>query len=203
MCQVPTNGKAVIHVLGNLTVARGGVFDAQSSPSRITVGHNVLAWPGSLLGLGCQPDTDHTGHPCAHHPNGHSVNTVKGNVVAFKANTVLLNGITVKKNVVLIGGGGDIPWAIKNNIIKRNLVVAGVTADWVGVLFNTIGRNALLTHITVTDPGDPGRTVAVVVNTVGRNLICHALKPGVSGGFIPGEVNFVGGKALGQCAALV
>ena len=40
-------------------------------------------------------------------------------------------------------------------------------------------------------------------NTVGRNLICMGLAPAVSGGFIPGEVNVVGRKATGQCAALV
>ena len=57
--------------------------------------------------------------------------------------------------------------------------------------------------ITATDPGDPGRSVAVVENTVGRNLICFGLAPAVSGGFIPGEVNHVGHQAIGQCATLV
>ena len=52
-------------------------------------------------------------------------------------------------------------------------------------------------------PGRPGPTVAVVENTVGRNLNCTGLAPGVSGGFIPGEVNHVGGNATGQCASLV
>ena len=78
-----------------------------------------------------------------------------------------------------------------------------MTADWLGVQFNTIAHNATLTNITATDPGDPGRTVAVVENTVGRNLNCTGLAPGVSGGFIPGEVNHVTGNATGQCAALV
>jgi hypothetical protein len=87
--------------------------------------------------------------------------------------------------------------------IARNLTISNVAADWLGVQFNWIGGNATLTNITALDPGDPGRSVAVVENTVGRNLICMGLAPAVSGGFIPGEVNHVGHNAIGQCAALV
>jgi hypothetical protein len=201
-CNVPAD--AVIRVVGNVNVAAGAVLDAQSAPSTITVGHDVTAAPGSFLGLGCQPDYPHnTGHPCTVEPDGHSTITINGNVTAFRADTVLLNGITVNRNVTLIGGGGDIPWSIKNNHIGGNLTVGGVTADWLGVLFNSIGGNATLIHITATDPGDPGRLVFVVRNTVGRNLICAGLAPGVSGGFFPGEVNVVGRHAIGQCASLI
>ena len=49
-------------------------------------------------------------------------------------------------------------------------------------------------------PGASG-LVYVVQNTIGRNLWCKGLS-GVSGGFVPGSVNTVGGKALGQCAEL-
>jgi hypothetical protein len=110
--------------------------------------------------------------------------------------------LTVNGNVTLTGGGGDIPWSIKGNTIGKNLTISNVSADWLGVQFNGIGGNAALTNITALDPGDPGRTVAVVENTVARNLICMGLAPGVSPGFIPGEVNHVGHKALGQCAAI-
>ena len=132
-------------------------------------------------------------------PDGHSTITVYGNVTGVGADTVLLNGVTVRGNVTLAGGGGDIPWAIKNNSIGRNLTIIGVRADWLGVLFNHIHGNATLIHITVTDPGDPGRAVAVVRNMIGRNLICFGLVPGVS----VGKVNVVGRHALGQCASLV
>jgi hypothetical protein len=219
VCQVPAY--AVINVVGNVNVRAGGVLDAQTFPSTITVGHNVTAAKGSLLGLGCQPPsyTGNSAHTCGGQtdpgapvdPNApenpyaedHSTITVHGNVMAANANTVLLNGVTVKGNVTLAGGGGDIPWSIKNNMIGGNLTVSKVTADWLGVLFNHIGKNAILTNITATDPGDPGRLVYVVRNTVARNLICKGLAPGVSGGFFPGEVNTVGRHALGQCASLV
>jgi hypothetical protein len=201
-CDVPAD--AVISVVGNVNVGAGAMLDAQSAPSTITVGHNVTAAAGSLVGLGCQPDYPHnTGHPCTDEPDGHSTITVNGNVTATDADTVLLNGITVNGNVTLSGGGGDIPWSIKNNTIGRNLTVSEVTANWVGVLFNRIGGNATLTDITVTDPGDLGRLVFVVRNTIGRNLTCTGLAPGVSGGFFPGEVNVVGRNAIGQCASLI
>lgn len=195
---------AVITVVGNVNVAAGAVLDAQSAPSTITVGHNVTAATGALLGLGCQPDFPHnTGHPCVVDSTGHSVITVAGNITTTDANTVLLNGITVNGNVTLTGGGGDIPWSIKNNAIAGNLTVSNVTADWLGVLFNHISGNTTLTNITATDPGDPGRKIFVVRNTIGKNLNCTGLAPGVSGGFFPGEVNTVGRNATGQCASLV
>ena len=200
-CYVPDG--AVIHVSGDVHVAARAALDAQSAPSTIIIGENVTAGAGSLLGLGCQPDSQHAGHPCMVDAGGHSTVTVNGKITTTNANTVLLNGITVRGNVKLTGGGGDIPWAIKNNTIARSLTIRGVTADWLGVLFNSVGRNVTLTNITALDPGDPGRTVAVVENTIGRNLRCTGLAPGVSGGFIPGEVNHVGHKATGQCASLI
>ncbi|WP_344042326.1 hypothetical protein [Nocardioides panacihumi] len=202
MCDVVPD--AVINVAGNLNVATGAFFDAQSAPSTITVGKNVTAAAGSLMGLGCQPDGVHAGHPCAIEPDGHSVITVDGNITTTDADTVLLNGITVKGNVTLTGGGGVYPWPIKNNTIGGNVTASGITPEWFGLLFNHIGGNATLTNITSTDPEDEGfASVNVVLNTIGRNLNCNGLGPRLSGGFIPGAVNVVGGKATGQCVGLV
>lgn len=196
---------AVINVVGNIDVAAGAMLDAQTAPSTITVGHNVTAAAGSLVELGCQPPsyTGNSGHTCALEPDGHSTITINGNVTGTDALAVLLNGTTVKRNVTFSGGGSAIPWSIKNNTIDGNLTVSGQTSEWLGVLFNRVGGNATLTDITVQDehPGAPG--VYVVRNTIGRNLNCSGLTPGVSGGFIPGEVNVVGHKATGQCASLV
>jgi hypothetical protein len=196
---------AVINVAGNIDVAPGAVLDAQSASSTITVGHNITAGAGSLLGLGCQPTNTigmFAGVPCLDNPDGQTVITVNGNITAGGADTVILRKLTVNGNVSLSGGGGDIPWSIKGNTIGKNLTISDVAADWLGVQFNTISGNAVLTNITALDPGDPGRTVAVVENTVRNNLICMGLAPGVSPGFIPGETNHVGHQALGQCAAI-
>lgn len=198
--------EAVINVSGNINVAPGAVLDAQSAPSTINVGHNITAGAGSILGLGCQPAGAigrFAGVPCAD-PYGaeQTVITVDGNITATDADTVLIRKVTVDGNVSLSGGGGEIPWSIKGNTIGGNLTISDVAADWLGVQFNQIGGNAVLTNITALDPGDPGRAVAVVENTVGNNLICSGLAPGVSPGFIPGETNHVGHKALGQCTAI-
>ena len=200
---------AVIDVVGNLTVAPGAFFDAQSSPSTVTVGKSVTAGQDSIMGLGCQPfsvfhpdgsPVTSSGHPCQNDPAGHSVILVKGNVTTTDANTVLLHGITVNGNVTLRGGGGDIPWSLKVNNVKGNLTVDGVTADWVGVMRNAVGKNLTVTNVTATDPGDPDRKVFVAVNNVGWNLNCSGLLPGVSGGFNPTLHNIVGRQATGQCA---
>ena len=202
-CSVPAD--AVVSVVGDVTVMAGAQFDAQSAPSTITVGRNVVAASGSLLGLGCQSGeyTGNSGHECAIEPTWHSTITVNGNITAVRAAAVLVNGITLHGNLTLLGGGGPIPWSIKNNTIGRNVTVVGQTTDWVGVLFNSIRGNVTLLHITVTDtdPGAPG--AFVVRNAIGRNLICAGITPGVSGGFVPGSVNVVGGSAIGQCASLV
>ena len=197
---------AVISIGDNLNVAAGAVFDAQSAPSTITIGHNVTAGAGSLLGLGCQPFgyVPHAAHPCRVEDAGHSVITINGNVTATNADTILLNGITVNGNVTLTGGGGAIPWALKNNTVGHNFTIRNVTPDWLGVLFSHIGGNLTLTNITATDPGDDGNAaVSVVVNTIGENLNCEHLGPRLTGGAIPGEFNIVGHKTTGQCIGLL
>ena len=195
---------AVINVAGNIDVAPGAVLDAQSAPSTITVGHNVTAGAGSLVGLGCQPPSyvGNSGHTCEVEPTGHSVITVNGNVTGTDAMGVLLNGVTVGRNVTLTGGGSEIPWSVKNNTVGGNLTVSGITDEWVGVMFNHVAGNVTLTDITVQDehPGAPG--VYIVQNHVGRNLNCSNLVPGVSPGFDPTKLNVVGHRANGQCAAL-
>ncbi len=203
-CAVAPN--AMIRVDGNLKVWPHATFDAQSAPSKIFVRGNVFAGRGSLLGLGCQPPsfTGNSAHECAVDPEGHSHIFIKGKVTAINATAVLLNGIRVRGHVRVIGGGDPmIPWSIKNNVFRRNLTVMGQTTEWVGVLFNRVGGTVRLRNITLhdVDPGAPG--VYIVQNTIRHNLICNNLSPGVSGGFTPGAVNVVGGRATGQCRDLV
>ena len=210
VCNVESG--ALINVSGNINVAPGAVLDAQSAPSTITVGHNVTAGAGSLLGLGCQPEDTigmFAGVPCVDDPTGYTTITINGNVTATDAFTVLLRGavapgagkLTVNGNVTVTGGSSDIPWSIKGLTIGRNLTVSGVTAEFFGVQFNTIGNNATLTNITVNDEHSPPPGVTVAQNTVGNNLNCTGLAPYVSGGFF-GLPNHVGHKATGQCAAI-
>lgn len=205
LCEPAPN--AVITVIGNITVASGGVLDAQGNPSTITVGHNVIADPDSFLALGCVPNPPghFTGHPCGTSLVGNTLDgidpstashiSINGNLTADAANTVLLNGITVNGNVTLTGGGGPIPWAIKTNTIHGNVTISGVTPTWIGLLVNHIDGNTSLTNITITDAEDDTPTVQIAFNAFGRNLNCSDIGP-----FLSVRVNTVGHKATGQCA---
>lgn len=194
---------AVIDVTGSVRVLGGAVLDAQSAPATITVGHNVTGAPGSIVGLGCQPPeyTNNSGHPCETEPDGHSTIVVNGNVTLVGAVGVFLNGIEVAGNVTILGGGSDIPWSIKNNTIHGNLTVAGQTEEWIGILFNTIDKNVTLAAITLTGTDDASgsgtNSLFVVRNSIGRNITCFGLTPGVFG-----YGNTISRHALGQCASL-
>jgi hypothetical protein len=155
---------AVINVVHNVDLAPGAILDAQWAPATITVGHDVTVAAGALLGLGCQAPTfftpNNTAHECstdaaAIDENGpppypytptvdaYTTISVKGDITATDADTILLNGITVKGNVTLTGGGENVnPWPIKNNTIGHDLTVSGVSANWIGVLFNSVGHDA-------------------------------------------------------------
>jgi len=197
---------AVINVAGNVNVAAGAVLDAQSASSTITIGRKFTGGSGSMVVLGCQPRTytGNSAHTCTVEQDKHSTITIGGNVTVTGGQAVRLNGVTVNGNVTLTGGGSEmIPWSIKNNTMGGNLTISGQTTDWLGVLFNRIGRNATLTNIAVTDHDKGTHNVFIVRNVVGSNLTCNGLTPGVSGGFAPGSVNVVGHNATGQCAALV
>jgi hypothetical protein len=137
---------AMINVLGNINVAAGGVFDAQSAPSTITVGQNVIASSGSLLGLGCLPNPtakSMTGHPCAVDPTDSSTITVNGNVIATNADTVLLNGISVKENVILVGSEGT------------DSVAARMTASGASLLFRAAIRAKTFSTMTTAPVRQP------------------------------------------------
>jgi hypothetical protein len=194
---------AVINVTGNINLAPGALFDAQSAPSTITVGQNVTAGAGSFLGLGCLPDGAHAGHPCALAPDASSAITVKGNVSETDAALVLLNGITVDKNVSLNGGVGN-DWVFKWNTIGGNFTASDITPFFFLLGFNKVAGNVNLSNIWANDPDDGGfGAVNLVLNTVGRNLNCSGLGPRLTGGFIPGAVNTVGHMTTGQCVGLV
>ena len=137
------------------------------------------------------------------------------------ATFVALDGDSVTGGVFLIGGGEHTPgctnadcavnnWPIKLNRIGGNLIVQGVTPDWIGVIFNNIGGSVTLNNITV-DTGipagqvPPAENIDVGHNTIGGNLFCHGLVPDVVGGFgAPGPANTFTppGRGYGQCADL-
>jgi hypothetical protein len=203
-CTVAPN--AMISVSGNINVAPGALLDGQESPATIAVGHNITIGAGALVELGCQPENTigaQAGVPCATDPTGHTTITVGHNVTATNAAAVILRALRIGGNVTAIGGGdGETPWAIKGNTIGGNVTVRNITPEFFLLGFNRIGGTVTLQSIHETDT-DPDPFVGVVQNVIGRNLNCTDLLPRAGGGFVPGAVNVVGGRAAGQCAALV
>jgi hypothetical protein len=219
-CQAPAG--AEITVTGNVTVALGGAFDAQTYPSTVTVGGSVLVGANSLLGLGCDPNPPghQTGHPCVdaqgNPTTAASDITIHGSILAQDATLVLLNGITVKGSVALNGSTGTateaeranaIPWAIKLNTIDGSFIAANMDPIWIGLGVNHIGGTVIMFNIHITDGlppnDDPTPSIQIFGNTVGGSLVCFGLGPAVSdGAFLPGTPNTVGGAKLGQCANL-
>lgn len=204
-CSV-ANG-AVIKVVGNINVRPGAMLDAQSVPSTISVGRNVTGATGSLVGLGCQPTslTGNSAHPCLEpFEEEHSTIAVGGNISLTDVSVVALNGLTVGGNITVNGGGSaDIPWSIKNNKIAGNVTLSGQSTNWIGVLFNQVGKNVTLSNIAINDPDGSGNGAYVGTNVIARNLTCTGVTPKISGGFGPNQAtNTVGRNANGQCAAL-
>jgi hypothetical protein len=203
-CTVAPN--AVINVSGNINVAPGALLDGSESPATIAVGHNITIGAGALVILGCQPENAigfSAGVPCTTDPTGHTTITVGGNVTATNAALMTLRGMRIGGNVTATGGGdGENPWAIKGDTIGGNVTVRNITPEFFLIGWSTIGGTVTLQSIHETDT-DPDPFVGVIQNTVGRNLNCTDLLPRAGGGFVAGAVNHVGGKATGQCAALV
>lgn len=203
-CSVPDG--ATVTVLGNLTVAPGAMFDAQTH-STVTVDGNVLAGAGSLFGLGCTP-----AHPCNGDESEESSTSdyVAGNLILDHVFDAALNGNTIGGNVVVDGGGPGysldpwIPFSIKDNHIKGNLVVDGLQTSWFGVIRTVVDGNVILKNIQGADPD----ANEVVADSIGGNLICSGNTPAphlgdAVEGAPPGYgATSVGGKSLGQCAEI-
>jgi hypothetical protein len=201
-CTVPAG--ADVTVTGNLRVAPGAMFDAQTD-SHVAIGGNVYAGPGSSFGLGCT-----FAHPCSdtnEPPAGGSTHdTVRGNVVLDHVFNAAINGDTIGRNLVSTGGGAGllnpaeqfIPFSIKDDVVHGNIVVTDLTTVWFGVIRTEVGKNLILKNINLSD--DDGNEF--VTDVIGRNLICSGNDPAPQVGDSEGSPDVVGGHALGQCAGL-
>ncbi|MGN6243024.1 MAG: hypothetical protein ACTHQ3_05055 [Motilibacteraceae bacterium] len=213
-CAVPDG--ADVTITHDLIVAPGAMFDAQSH-AVIHIEGDVVAQRGSMFALGC---TD--AHPCSSDPQGEEgapppfvdrsgdSYRVDRNIVLNQVFDAAINGVTVGGNVVSSGGGPGysmdpwIPFSIKDDVIKGNLVVTGLRTTWFGVIRTTVGGNVVLQDIKAADPDGN----EIVADTIGRNLVCHGMTPqpqlgdAVEGAPPEYGPTTVGGRALGQCAAI-
>lgn len=209
-CTVPAG--ATITITGNLNVLSNAMLDADSAPSTITVGHNVVGYPGSSTGLGC---TSAHGGCTAGGPDGNgpyagqqSTILIRGNVSFDHVFNAALDGITVNGNVSSVGGGagadfpGFIPFSVKDDTIGGNLSVSGLSTTWFGVIRTSVGGNVALSDITLGDPDGN----EIVHDMIGKNLICTNMSPapqiGDADEGIPDPsypYSTVGHRVIGQC----
>jgi hypothetical protein len=191
-------------VRGNLTIAPGACLDAFTLGT-VKVAGNVLVGNGAILALGCTPGSlgPPSQAPCY---TTTTSDTVGGNIVANRADTMYLDGDTIHGNVISNGGGpGLVPnpfvfltFPVKDNTIGGNLIVQGWQGGWAGVIRNTVGGNVIFSYnMSVLDPD----ANEVVTNTISGNLICQGNSPAVQVGDSGGSPNTVGGRKIGQCTA--
>ena len=202
-CTVPDG--ADVTVVHGISVAAGAAFDA-STHSKLEVWGNVAAGPGAFVALGCTE-----AHTCDDGGAGViGADHVHGNVALDHVYDAAINGVTIDGNLTSVGGGAGlsedqfIPFSVKDDTIGGNISVSGLQTSWFGVIRTTVGGNVTLSDITTADPDGN----EVVQDTIGRNLVCSGLSPapqlgdaveGAPPGYGPSDV---GGKAVGQCAAL-
>ena len=204
VCTVPDG--ADVTILGNLRVAPGATFDAQTH-STVTIMKNVTAGPGSFFGLGCTE-----AHPCNDGLPGTQTDKVYGNVTLHQVFDAAINGDWIGGNLIANGGGAGlldpeqqfVPFSVKDDVVEGNVVVSGLTTVWFGVIRSQIGKNLIVMNVSLSDPDGN----EIVANTIGRNLICSGNDPAPQFGDAVEEgppgygPNSVGGQALGQCAGL-
>jgi hypothetical protein len=201
MCMVPAGADVTVN--GNLTVAPGAMFDAQTD-SHVAINGNVDAGPGSLFGLGCT-----FAHPCddGNPPAaGMTHDTVSGNVTLNQVYDAAINGDTIGGNLTSTGGGAGlldpetqfVPFSIKDDVIGGNISVTNLTTVWFGVIRTQVGKNVTLQNINLSDP-DGNEYVSDVIS---GNLNCSGNSPAPQVGDSGGAPNVVGKHGNGQCAGL-
>jgi hypothetical protein len=201
---------ATLAVSGNLTIAPGACFDAYTQGT-VTVGGNLKVGNGAVLGLGCSADAEGPTGPCmpAGNPGFRTNDVVGGNLVANGPYTMYITASTIHGNLVSNGGGDPslppgLSYPIKATTVDGNLIVQGWQGAWMGVLRSTVGGNMIISRNVGTRPDENGNpdSTEIVSNQVSGNLICLNNTPTARIGDAPGGPNSVGGRAIGECAAI-
>lgn len=202
VCTVPAGADVTVN--GNLVVAPGAVFDAQTD-SHVVINGNVDAGVGSLFGLGCT-----FAHPCddgSPPAAGTTHDVVSGNVTLNQVFDAAINGDVIGGNLTSTGGGAGlldpqtdfVPFSIKDDVIGGNLTVTNLTTVWFGVIRTHVGKNVTLQNINLSDPDGN----EVVTDVIGGNLNCNGNSPAPQVGDSDGAPDVVGKHANGQCAGLI
>ena len=207
-----------VTVSGSVEVGNGGTLIAAFGGSDLTVGGSVEVGRNANLILGCEPEA----FKCLNDPAFNDENdpgtlitndSIGGNLSGERATMVIAHHNRIGRNLEQEGGGGgftcdnfplgpDGPPAYstyEDNTIGGNASIEGLQTCWIGFIRNTVHRNVSFEDNATFDPDGN----EVVGNTVGRNLNCSDNSPHAQIGDSMGAKNVVGGRAHGECRALV
>lgn len=213
---------ANVQINGDLMIAPGASLDDHGAEmwmhAQMHVTGSVYVGKGAVLGLGWNsPQGEGSLGP----------DTVGGSIIASQPLAMQVGQVTIGGNLISNGGGvvslsaADARnFPVEDNVIGGNLIVQGWHGGWFGVIRNTVDGNVIVAHVVSlsnrdTGPGmDPDSTEImgsdlsafggpIIPQTIGGNLICHDNVPAAQINPLDGGApNFVGGKALGECAGL-
>ena len=210
---------ATVQINGDLTVAAGASLNDHGAElwrkAQVHVTGNVTVGKGAVLGLGWNsPQGEGSLGP----------DTVGGNIVANQPLALQVGQVTVGGNLISNGGGvlstsaedfRNFP--IKDNVIHGNLVIQGWRGGWIGLIRNQVDGNVIFAkNVSLSNPEtgpgtdeDSSEVMGTafgpfrIPQTIGGNLICHDNVPAAQVNPLDGGAsNFVGGKAIGECAGL-
>jgi hypothetical protein len=216
---------ADVHINGDLTIAPGAKLDDHGAEAwmhaQLHVAGDIYVGKGAVLGMGWN-----AGGPLPGGEGALGPDTVGGSIIATKPLAMQIGGVWIGGNLVSNGGGvlsdsvADFRnFPIEDNVIHGNLVVQGWTGGWFGVIRNTIHGNAIISkNRSISSDAGPGADPdsnevmssdaspiggPIFPQTIDGNLICFGNSPAAQYNPLDfGAKNFVGGKALGQCADL-
>jgi hypothetical protein len=212
---------ANVQINGDLTIADGASLDDHGAElwmaAQVHVTGDVYVGKGAVLGLGWNsPQGEGSLGP----------DTVGGNIVANQPLALQVGQVTIGGNLVSNGGGvdsvagGTRNFPVEDSVIHGNLIVQGWRGGWIGLIRNTVDGNVIFANNVSrfnrdtgagmdTDSSEVMGTDAsafggpIVPQTIGGNLICHDNVPAAQVNPLDGgAANFVGGKAIGECAGL-
>lgn len=217
-------GPGTTTINGNLTVAPGASLDDHGAElwmnAELHVTGNVKVGKGAALGLGWN------GHGPLEGEGALGPDTVAGNIIADQPLALQIGQVTVGGNLISNGGGvtsvagADRNFPVEDNVIHGNLIVQGWTGGWIGLIRNTVDGNVIFANNVSMWNRDTGTGMdadssevmgsdgtifglGTFPQTIGGNLICHDNVPAAQVNPADGGApNFVGGKALGECAGL-
>jgi hypothetical protein len=219
-----------VNVLGNLTVAPGGLLDAAATPgdptdnpilpATVLVGGNVYVGAGAVLTIGCSP---------AGGCHGVDYDRIGGSLTAIDAQGVLVQHVSIGGSASVLGGGGGAaggassgecfalpspnPWGEDAALSQgqngtpqytdfEDSTIGG-SLSVIGVQTCWIGSFRDQVAGNVTFAGDVTSDAdgnELGANVIGGSMTCLANQPQVQFGDSFATPNIVGGLGLGECA---